>query len=114
MKLQAIGLLVGAVVVVALWVANCSGPEAEVTSVQLLEPATESAPYRVQVAVQNQGPGHGEVNVIARLRDHATGYTFQESRTAALEAKETTLVVVEVYAPRGSYSPEVEVEYPPH
>jgi hypothetical protein len=97
----------------ALWVTSCSGPQPEVGGVQLVEPSGEDAPYRVQATVRNQGPGHGEVTVTARLRDRASGRTVQHEGKARLEAHETTLVTIELQAPRGSYTPEVEVDYPP-
>jgi hypothetical protein len=102
-----------AAVLGVLWVAQCSGPQAEVVSVELVEPARKGAPYQVHAMLRNEGPGHGEVNVTARLRERASGRTVQQERKAHLREKETTLVVVEVPAPRGSYTPEVEVDYPP-
>ncbi len=110
--LRTIGLGLVAVLLTALWVVNCTGPTPEVTEVQLVEPTTPAGPYRVHATVQNQGPGHGEASVTARLRDEATGRTVQHSVTAAFQAHETTLVVVDVHAPPGRYAPEVEVEYP--
>ena len=108
-----LGLVAAIAIALALWVAQCSGPQAEVVSVELVEPAREGAPYQVHATLWNAGPGHGEVNVTARLRERASGRTVQQERKAHLQEKETTLVVVEIPAPRGSYTPEVEVEYPP-
>jgi hypothetical protein len=107
-----IGLGLLGILLVALWVLNCSGPSPEVTGVQLVEPTADGAPYRVEATVQNQGAGHGEASVTVRLRDQATGWTVQQNVTIALQAHETTLVVVNLHAPRGRYTPEVDVEYP--
>ena len=108
------GLVLAAVALAlaTLWVLNCSGPSPVVADVQLLQPRGEGAPYRVEVTIRNQGVGHGEVAVTVRLRDR-NGRMLREERKVVLEPRETTLVVVEIPAPRGEYTPEVEVEYPP-
>jgi|RhiMethySRZTD1v2_1073278.scaffolds.fasta_scaffold400892_2 hypothetical protein len=106
------GLLV-LVAVAVLWVANCSGPTPQVRDVQLLAPTTDGAPYRVQATVANTGRGQGEVTVIVRLRDQQTGRTIETDRQVELEEHETTLVIADMPAPPGTYTPTVEVEYPP-
>ena len=113
MKARAFGILGVAVAIAALWVMNCSGPQPSVTNVRMIEPRAEATPYRVEATIHNKGNGQGQVAVTVRLRDRASDQTIQEDRKAVLKAGETTLVVVEMQAPRGDYTPEVEVEYPP-
>lgn len=97
----------------ALWVANCSGPEPKVTEVRLQAPAQEGEPYRVEAVVRNEGRGHGQVAVVFRLLDRATGQTVEEDKQATLDPGERTLVTAELRAPPADYEPRVEVEYPP-
>jgi uncharacterized protein (DUF58 family) len=108
------GIALGAAAAVS-WVANCSGPAPAVdgASVRLIEPGVEGAPYQVEAVVRNTRRGHGEVVVNARLHDRASGLSARADREVTLGAHETVLVVVDVQAPRGSYVPEVTVEYPP-
>lgn len=96
-----------------LWVRNCSGPQPSVVALETIPPTEASAPYRLRAEVRNGGPGHGEVQVVFRLRDRQTGRTVEQSATAELEPGEDTLVVGEIAAPPGDYAPEVEVNYPP-
>jgi hypothetical protein len=109
-----LGALVLALVgVAALWVANCSGPRATVNDVRLIAPATDGAPYRVEATIANTGGGHGELAVTVRLRDEQTGRTVETERKVELEEHETTLLIADLPAPAGSYTPTVEVVYPP-
>ena len=106
--------LVGmAAALVALWVANCSGPRPAVSDVRLVSPAGEGAPYRVEALVRNTGRGHGEVVVEVRLRDTASGAVMQKEEQVTLDAGETARVISDVPAPPGSYTPEVQAVYPP-
>ena len=102
-----------AVVVGALWVLQCSGPRSVALETHLMEPSAPGAPYRIEALVHNEGPGHGQVNVIFRLRHLQAGWTVQEERPVSLEAGESARVVADLSAPPGPYAPEVEVEYPP-
>jgi hypothetical protein len=95
-----------------LWVTNCSGPQPSVVDVRVTEPEMPDQPYLVEATVRNRGPGHGQINVVVRLRDMDTGDTFQDERQVQLDVGETARVVAEIMAPAGSYEPEVEVEYP--
>jgi hypothetical protein len=113
MKQGIVLTLVAILVLAGLWVVNCSGPRPEVGDVRIVAPTTSGEPYELQAVVRNQGHGHGEVGITARLRDRTTGRTFQAERTVRLKAGESTLVVMSIKAPLGSYTPEVEVEYPP-
>jgi hypothetical protein len=56
-------------IVVAVWVANCSGPQPIVESTEVHEPEHPGEPYRVLAVVRNAGPGQGETRVTFRLRD---------------------------------------------
>jgi hypothetical protein len=104
--------LFAALAAAVLWVSNCSGPRPSVLDVQVTEPEMPDQPYRVEATVQNTGSGQGQANVTFRLRDTATGQSFQDERQVQLDARETAHVVAEIQAPTGSYEPEVEVEYP--
>jgi hypothetical protein len=107
------GGLLGALVV-ALWVVQCSGPRPDVVGSPTVRPPDESGqPYVVEVNVRNSGPGHGQVQVIARIRDRATGRTYQKTEQAQLEAGEETRLAIDIDAPEGEYEPRIEVEYPP-
>jgi hypothetical protein len=107
-----IAALVAAILPV-FWVANCSGPEPKVAEVRLHEPTQEGGPYRVEALIENEGPGHGQVEIMFRLVNRATGQTVEEDKESALEPHERTLVTVEIKAPKADYEPRVEVEYPP-
>jgi hypothetical protein len=100
-------------VLVALWIWNCTGPRPEVTSVRLLPPGAAGQPYRVEAEIANRWRGDGEVAVVVRLRDRATGRTLQADYKVQLDRYERALVVAELPAPLGEYLPEVEVSYPP-
>ena len=108
-----LAVIVVGVALTVLWVANCSGPEPKVAGVRLQEPTEEGGPYRIDALIQNEGPGHGQVEVMFRLVNRATGQTVEEDKETALEPRERTLVTVEIKAPKGDYEPRVEVEYPP-
>ena len=107
-----VAVVVGAVCI-ALWIMSCSGPKAVVGQVRLEPPREANGPYPVHAEVENRGFGHGQVNVIFRLRDQATGVTIEETEKVSLEPGERSLVIAQIEAPSGSYAPDVEVEYPP-
>lgn len=106
-----------ALVVVSLavfgWVANCSGPDAEVTDVQLREPGEDGGPYVVDALVKNTRRGTGQVSVTFELRNEETSETYRVEEQVQLESKGEVRVTGEVDAPEGRYRPEVRVEYPP-
>jgi hypothetical protein len=101
------------VVAVVLWVRECSGPQPVAGAPIVRPPEQPGQPYTVQAQVRNQGPGHGEVNVIFRLRERDSGRTYEEDRQAELDRGEEVTVVAQVPAQPGTYDAEVEVEYPP-
>ena len=105
--------LVAVAVIAVLWVANCSGPQPSVGDVRLIPPSSDGAPYRVEATIRNTGRGHGEVAVTVRLRDDRAGRSVETDRKLDLEEHETTLLVADVPAPPGQYTPDVEVVYPP-
>jgi hypothetical protein len=107
------GLALAGVVLSVLWVSHCTGPRPVVASVQLTPPAAAGAPYRVEVALRNEGLGGGQVEMTVRLHDDWAGRTVQPTRKVTLDVGETTLVIAEVLAPAGDYTPAVEVQYPP-
>jgi hypothetical protein len=101
-----------AVAVGVLWVLQCSGPRSEILETRLVEPGAPGAPYRIEATVHNEGPGHGQVNVILRLRHLQERWTVQEDRQVSIEAGESARVTADLFAPPGPYAPEVELEYP--
>jgi len=113
--LRAVLMPMAALAVVAvLWVNQCSGPQPHVVgAARLEEPAQRGDPYRVGVTIRNDGKGHGEVRVTARLVDKGSGQDYQRDEPVQLDNGETARVVVEVPAPPGDYDPQVEVKYPP-
>ncbi|MFN8534830.1 MAG: hypothetical protein U0556_14935 [Dehalococcoidia bacterium] len=111
---KAIGMVVLSLVAAALlWVVNCSGPRPEVRDVRLQAPESDGAPYRIEVEIANPWRGHGQAAVTIRLIDTDRGLTVIEQRKIALEPDEQTVLVAEIAAPPGRYTPQVEVRYPP-
>jgi hypothetical protein len=100
-------------VTLALWIANCSGPQPRVSDIRLQAPAGEGEPYAVQAVVENRGWGEGEVGITARLRDRASGRTLQQDESLHLQKGEVAQVLVLIAAPKADYTPELEAEYPP-
>ena len=111
--LKSIAPVVGAIIVAILWVANCTGPMPAVQRVQLSPPSTPGGPYEVTAVVLNQGGGHGEVDVSARLREMNSPRTVANDRRITLQAHDTAVVVIDIQAPKGEYTPQVDATYPP-
>jgi hypothetical protein len=107
------GGVVLAVAVAWLWTAQCSGPMASVVETQVEPPDAPGAPFRLAATVQNGGSGHGQVSLTFRLRDKASGRTYENQEKASLDEHETTVITSEIHAPLGQYEPDVQVEYPP-
>lgn len=112
--LTPIGGLLVALVVLVLWISQCSGPRPELVGAPVVRPpASPGDAYHVEATVRNAGPGHGEVQVVARLRERSSGRAYQRDETIQLDAGEQAGIVVEVFAPPGDYEPHVEINYPP-
>jgi hypothetical protein len=108
-----VGTLAFALLIV-LWVSQCSGPRAELVGAPTVRPPTQpGGAYQVEATVRNAGPGHGEIQIVFRLRDRASGRTYQHSETAQLEGAEQLSLAVEMFAPPGDYEAQVELNYPP-
>jgi hypothetical protein len=75
-------------VLVALWLWNCTGPRPEVTSVRRLPPVVAGLPYRVEAEIDNHWGGLGDVAVVVRLRDRASGRTVQADDKLQLDRYE--------------------------
>ena len=99
--------------VAALWVVNCSGPRPSASDPKVTPPSGPNQPYHVTARLENDGPGHGQVEVIFRLRDAHSGHVYQQSDKVTLRSGETAIVGVDISAPPGDYHPEVTVNYPP-
>ncbi|HEU5348250.1 MAG TPA: hypothetical protein VFU63_06525 [Ktedonobacterales bacterium] len=97
----------------ALWVTNCSGPRPVVSNLRIEAPSAADKPYRVTARVWNDGPGHGQVEVIFRLRDTSSGHIYQQSEQVTLRSGEAVIVSVDISAPPGNYKPDVIASYPP-
>ena len=96
-----------------LWISNCSGPRPSVSNLQVQPHQTPVGPYVASALVTNNGPGHGEVEVTLRLRDQRSGHAYEQDETVTLDAGEQAVVSAQIDAPPGTYTPEVEVNYPP-
>ena len=99
--------------VAALWVVNCSGPHPSASDPKVTAPSAPHQPYHVTARVENDGPGHGQVEIIFRLRDTQSGRVYQQSEKVMLRSGETVVVGVDINAPPGDYRPEVTINYPP-
>jgi len=82
-------------------------------SPSLTAPAQAGQPYRIEAVIANTGPGQGQVDVMFRFRDLATGQAYQREEQADLQPSEQARIVAEIPAPAGNYQPEVDVRYPP-
>lgn len=105
--------LVLIVLVPYLWIVNCTGPRPTASDLRVQAPAGAGAPYHVTVLVTNTGPGHGEVQVTFILQDNATDHIYQNTDTVTLESGQAAVVGVDINAPPGSYTPSVQIGYPP-
>jgi hypothetical protein len=99
--------VVMALVVIA-WVHHCSGPRPRVVESRLLP---GGPPYRVDVAVRNDGAGSGEVAIQVELLG-PDGGLYAGDDHVDLEPHATAHKVVDVRAPPGHYVPRVRLEYP--
>ena len=111
--LPSVAALAACVAAAVLWVAQCTGPKPQVADVRLQEPQSESDPYVVLATLHNTWRGQGEVRVTARLRDSGTGTSYEKEAQATLNGRESVAVAIEIHAPRGHYTPDVQAEYPP-
>jgi hypothetical protein len=101
-------------IAIALWVTQCSGPRPMLVGEPTVRaPDQPAEPYHVEAHIANEGPGHGEVRVMFRLENRATGQAYQKDEMLELDRGEDARVVVEINAPPADYEPRVEVEYPP-
>src|SRR5690349_1626522 len=106
-------LLILALAVVFGWLAECTGLRPVVSDTRLVPPAVADGPYRVEANVTNDGRGHGEVAVTIKIRDQASGQSFQTDRKLDLDSHETTHIIADIPAPPAAYTPTVEAVYPP-
>jgi hypothetical protein len=112
MKRWYIPLVVLILALPVLWVINCSGPAPAIRQVRV-QPAQEEGGYNVNVTLQNDSPGHGEVQVTATLRDQNTGEVYTQTQNVFVQSGQIAVVTVNVQAPPGSYTPNVQAAYPP-
>ena len=63
-------------VLLAGTLAGCLGPKPRVVEVQTQPPAGQNDPYRIQVLIENTGPGDGQVEVSVRLVNKQTQQTI--------------------------------------
>ena len=99
--------------VMAVFLFRCEGPRPAIRNVRL---EREGAGWRVGTELVNEGHGDGQVEVTFRLRELATGRTWQAERRVALAPHERVEVSEPVDAPEaadGRYAAEVEAKYPP-
>ena len=90
----------GLFVLVALGLTGCLGPKPAVVEVKKQPPASQSDPYRVQVVIENHGPGDGQVEVSVRLVDKRNQQTIQfDSQDVQLDTGERQSVNFEETLP---------------
>lgn len=111
--LRRVAVLVVVCALPFLWIVNCSGPRPEAHNLRVQPPQSQGDAYHLSATIENTGPGHGMVQVTFRLRDQATGKTYQSQDTVTLQGGEITVATADIDAPLGHYSPEVEATYPP-
>jgi hypothetical protein len=99
----------------ALGLVACRGPDPAVIGQAIEPPASEGAPYKAAVTVENKGGGEGQIEIIARLRARATGRTAaQRSEMVDLLPHEKLEVILELRpALPAPYDLSVEASYPP-
>jgi hypothetical protein len=111
-------LLAGLLVLVAGGLTACLGPKPSVVEVQKQPPAAPSDPYRIQVVIQNTGPGDGQVAVSVRLVDKRTQQTVvYDDQEVQLDKDERQSVNFEETLPPNAppadqIDVQVEAEYP--
>ena len=111
-------LLAGLLVLVAVGLTACLGPKPSVVEVQKQPPAGPSDPYRIQVVIQNTGPGDGQIAVSVRLVDKRTQQTVvYDDQEVQLDKDERQSVNFEETLPPNAppadqIDVQVEAEYP--
>jgi hypothetical protein len=63
--------------------------------------------------VKNRGSGEGQVEVHIWLHEKQSGQTYFADKKVDLRSHESVHLIVEVSAPPGDYTAEVETDYPP-
>jgi hypothetical protein len=112
-------LLAGLLVLVAGSLASCLGPKPHVVAVQKQPPAAQNDPYRIQVLIENQGPGDGQVEVSVRLVDKQTQQTIlYDEQDVHLDKDERQSVNFEESLPphaptADQIDVQVSAQYPP-
>jgi hypothetical protein len=112
-RLQIGAGVVAFVLVCFLWVINCTGPRPSWSHLRVQPPSGSSQSYQVSLEVTNTGPGHGQIDVVVRLKSKRTGQTYEQDQTVMLQSGETSVVNMQIGAPPGQYTPEVDLQYPP-
>jgi hypothetical protein len=99
---------------VTLWLRNCTGPEPQLVEAYFEAPSESGRPYSAIAVVRNQGRGEGEMSVVFRLIDRATGVAYEAVTSVQIRPHETIAAQAEVLAPAGrDYDLKVDVVYPP-
>jgi hypothetical protein len=94
-----------------LWVLQCSGPEASIDGVELIEPESPGDPYRIVATIDTSGRGHGTITIRFTLSDGDRH--FASERQVQVSEDDTVMVVEEIPAPQGDYEAGASVIYPP-
>lgn len=111
-------LLAGLLVLVAAGLTACLGPKPSVVDVQKQPPAGPSDPYRIQVLIENTGPGDGQIAVTVRLVDKRTQQTvIYDDQEVQLDKDERQSVNFEESLPPNAppadqIDVQVEAHYP--
>ena len=82
-----------------------------VSAVRLTEGEADS--YRLEATLSGAS-SEGQVEVIGRLRNTQSGEIVQTRRRASVSPGVALGIVIEMQAPPGEYTPEVDAEYLPN
>jgi subtilase family serine protease len=89
----------------------CAGPRAKVTDTGV-RPSARAGYYRVNARITNAG-GRGQIELTIRLRNSRDGRIVTQAQAVDLQPRDHTDVAVEIPAPPGDYTVDVQADYPP-
>lgn len=95
------------------FIAACTGPRPSASAPVLLTRVHPDDPYRVSLVVQNKASGEGQVDIHVWLHEKNRKETYFSDKKVNLRSHESVHVIVDVPAPPGDYTAEVESKYPP-
>jgi len=99
--------------ILLLGLLSCTGPRPDTSPARILAPSKSGEPYQVSLVVTNHGSGEGQVEVDVRLHEQKQGAIYFADKKLNLRGHESVHLRVDVDAPPGDYTAEVEIHYPP-